>query len=168
MGRRKHNYSRLYAIARAKGIDLKEHKETLVSNFTGGRTTSLREMTDDEYEQMCSCLQTGKPAAEPAAEYRERLRRARSAVLRRMQRLGIDTADSSFAAVDRFCMDRRIAGRPFGMLGIDELQALIPKLEAMLRKARPPRQTEKHPERKPDGQPARVVYVTIGRGGRPS
>ena len=75
MGRRKHNYSRLYAIARAKGIDLKEHKERLVSSFTGGRTTSLREMTDDEYEQMCSCLQTGRPAAEPAAEYRERLRR---------------------------------------------------------------------------------------------
>lgn len=165
MSRRKHNYSRLYAIARAKGIDLKEHKETLVSNFTGGRTTSLREMTDDEYERMCDCLQTGKPAAEPAAEYRERLRRARSAVLRRMQRLGIDTADSSFAAVDRFCMDRRIAGLPFGMLGIDELQALIPKLEAMLRKARPAGEGAAH---RPDGQPARVVYVTIGRGGRPS
>ena len=119
--KRKRNYSRLYAIAKAKGIDLDEHKEVLVSQFTGGRTTSLREMTAAEYEELCECLQAGKQAGESTAEYKERLRRARSAVLNRLQRLGVDTADRTFAAVK---------------LSVEELQALIPKLEAILRKPR--------------------------------
>ena len=130
--KRKRNYSRLYAIAKAKGIDLKEHKEVLVSQFTGGRTTSLREMTAAEYEELCECLQTGKQSGESTAEYKERLRRARSAVLN----LGVDTADRTFAAVNRFCMNSRIIGKPFGMLSVEELQARIPKLEAILRKPR--------------------------------
>ena len=128
--KRKRNYSRLYAIAKAKGIDLKEHKEVLVSQFTGGRTTSLREMTAAEYEELCECLQTGKQSGESTAEYKERLRRARSAVL------NVDTADRTFAAVNRFCMNSRIIGKPFGMLSVEELQARIPKLEAILRKPR--------------------------------
>lgn len=90
--KRKRNYSRFYAIAKAKSIDLDQHKEVLVSQFTGGRTSSLREMTPAEYEEMCECLQTGKQLGEPSAAYRERLRRARSAALNRMQRLGVDTA----------------------------------------------------------------------------
>ena len=134
--KRKRNYSRLYAIAKAKGIDLDEHKEVLVSQFTGGRTTSLRDMTPTEYEEMCECLQTGKQVGESTEEHKERLRRARSAVLNRMQRLGVDTADRTFAAVNRFCMNSRIIGKPFGLLSVEELQALIPKLEAILRKPR--------------------------------
>lgn len=134
--KRKRNYSRLYAIAKAKGIDLDEHKEVLVSQFTGGRTTSLRDMTPAEYEEMCECLQTGKQVGESTEEHKERLRRARSAVLNRLQRLGVDTADRTFAAVNRFCMNTRIIGKPFGMLSVEELQALIPKLEAILRKPR--------------------------------
>lgn len=137
MPRKKRSFSRLYAIARAKGIDLEEHKEVLVSQFTGGRTTSLREMTPVEYEEMCECLQTGKPVGESTTEYREQLRRARSAVLNRMQRLGVDTADRSFAPVNEFCLDPRIAGKPFGMLSIEELERLVPKLEAILRKPKP-------------------------------
>lgn len=54
--KRKRNYSRFYAIAKAKSIDLDQHKEVLVSQFTGGRTSSLREMTPAEYEEMCECL----------------------------------------------------------------------------------------------------------------
>ncbi|WP_418981703.1 hypothetical protein [Alistipes sp.] len=135
--KRKRNFSRLYAIARAKGIDLEEHKEVLVSQFTHGRTSSLREMTPAEYEEMCECLQTGKQLGESTAEYKERLRRARSAALNRMQRLGVDTADRTFASVNEFCLSPRIAGKPFGLLTVEELQALVPKLEAILRKPRP-------------------------------
>lgn len=137
MGKKKRNYSRFYAIAKAKGIDLDQHKETLVAQFTGGRTESLREMTPAEYEQMCECLQTGKRLDETTTAYKERLRRARSAALNRMQRLGVNTADRTFAAVNEFCLDLRIAGKPFGMLSIEELQALVPKLEAILRKPKP-------------------------------
>lgn len=132
--RKKRNYSRLYALARAKGIDLDRHKEVLVSQFTGGRTSSLREMTPAEYEELCECLQTGKQMDETSAAYRERLRKARSAALNRMQRLGVDTAGRSFAAVNEFLLDPRIAGKPFGLMTVEELQALVPKLEAILRK----------------------------------
>jgi hypothetical protein len=132
--KRKRNYSRLYAIAKAKSIDLEQHKEVLVSQFTGGRTSSLREMTPAEYEEMCECLQTGKQFGETSDAYKERLRKARSAALNRIQRLGVDTADRTFAAVNDFCLDPRIAGKPFGVLTVDELQALVPKLEAILRK----------------------------------
>ncbi|BFL28565.1 hypothetical protein K320107C7_09800 [Alistipes shahii] len=135
--KKKRNYSRLYAIAKAKGIDLDQHKETLVSQFTDGRTSSLREMAPAEYEEMCECLQTGKQLGETSAAYKERLRRARSAALNRMQRLGVDTADRTFSAVNDFCLDPRIAGKPFGVLTIEELQALVPKLEAILRKPKP-------------------------------
>lgn len=140
---KRRNYSRFYAIAKAKGIDLDQHKETLVSQFTGGRTSSLREMTPAEYDALCECLQTGRPLGENPVEYKERLRRARSAVLNRMQRLGVDTADRTFAAVDDFCLDPRIAGKPFGVLTVEELQALVPKLEAILCKPAPakPRRT---------------------------
>lgn len=54
---RKRNFSRLYAIARAKGIDLGQHKQTLVEAFTAGRTASLRGMTAEEYDRMCNCLE---------------------------------------------------------------------------------------------------------------
>lgn len=157
MIRKKRNYSRFYAIAKAKGIDLDQHKETLVSQFTGGRTASLREMTPAEYEELCECLQTGKRPEETPAEYTERLRRARSAALIRMQRLGVDTADGTFAAVDEFCLSPRIAGKPFGLLSAEELQALVPKLEAMLRKPKP----EAMLRRPKPAKPKRIAEIPI-------
>ena len=134
MSKRKRNYSRFYALAKEKHIDLEQHKEVLVSQFTDGRTSSLREMTAAEYEDMCDCLQSGKQRGESSEAYQARLRKARSAVLNRIQRLGVDTADKSFAPVNEFCLTPRIAGKPFGLLTIDELDALVPKLEAILRK----------------------------------
>ena len=125
MSKRKRNYSRFYALAKEKHIDLEQHKEVLVSQFTDGRTSSLREMTIAEYEDMCDCLQSGKQRGESSEAYQARLRKARSAVLNRMQRLGVDTSDKTFAAVNKFCMNPRISGK---------LEALIPKLEAILRK----------------------------------
>lgn len=128
------NFSRFYAVAKARGVDLEQHKESLVLEFTDGRTSHLHEMKPEEYREMCDCLQYGSPAGRNATEYREALRRARSAVLVRMQRLGVDTSDRTFSAVNRFCQDSRIAGKQFGMLDVDELKALVPKLEMMLRK----------------------------------
>lgn len=129
---KKRNYSRLYAIAQAKGIDLDQYKEVLVSQFTSGRTSSLREMTATEYEEMCDCLQSGKQIGEDEQAYKERLRRVRSAALNRIQRLGVDT--TRFERVNEFCLNPRIAGKPFGMLTVEELQALVPKLESIIRK----------------------------------
>ena len=123
-----------FHIVRNNRLDFDRYKETLVLQFTDGRTSSLREMMPTEYEDMCECLQSGKMMGESIADHKERLRKARSAVLKRMQRLGIDTTDSSFTPVNEFCMDLRIAGKPFGLLTVEELQSLIPKLEAILRK----------------------------------
>ena len=134
MGKTKRNYSRFYAIAKSKGIDLALYKKDLVAQFTDGRTTSLKDMKEDEYTQMCDCLQYDRKRYETDADFQSRRRKARSAVLNRIQRLGIDTTD--FSKVDNFCLDRRIAGKVFGSLTIDELNALVPKLEAMIRKPR--------------------------------
>ena len=137
MGAKKRSYSRFYAICRAKGIDIEQYKDVLISEFTKGRTDSLKEMTEAEYDEMCDCLQNDRHMSGSGESFLARRRKARSAVLTRIQKLGVDTTD--FARVNSFCQDRRIAGKPFGMLTVDELDAIIPKLEAMLRKPRPQR-----------------------------
>ena len=148
MGKKKKDFSRFFAIAKSKGIDLSQFKEDLVLQFTDGRTSSIREMKESEYIEMCDCLQYDRRKAESDEEFQARRRKARSAVLKRLQLLGIDTTD--FARVNNFCLDRRIAGKVFGMLTVDELNALIPKLESMLRKSR----KEESPKEEPKAQDA--------------
>ena len=158
MAKRKYSYSRFYSIAKAKGIDLEIHKETLISQFTEGRTTSLKEMKQTEYDEMCDCLQTGRKANETPDQHKARLKSCRSDVLHRLQKLGIDTTD--WDEVNEFCNDPRISGKgkgkPFALLTIDELKAMIPKLEAILRKPR------KQPEQpKPQVQQQRQWILQI-------
>ena len=43
--------------------------------------------------------------------------------------IGVNTAD--WDAVNRYCYDVRIAGKPFGWLKIDELEELLKKLRAI-------------------------------------
>lgn len=132
MGKKKRNYSRFYALCKAKGIDLEQYKDDLISQFTRGRTTSLKDMKDSEYDEMCYCIQSGRHQSESRDDYVLRRKKMRSAVLKRIQQLGVDTTD--FDKVNAFCQNSRIAGKPFGMLTIEELESLIPKLEAILRK----------------------------------
>lgn len=132
MGKKKRNYSRFYALCKAKGIDLEQYKDDLISQFTRGRTTSLKDMKDSEYDEMCDCIQSGRYQSESRDDYVLRRKKMRSAVLKRIQQLGVDTTD--FDKVNAFCQNSRIAGKPFGMLTIEELESLIPKLEAILRK----------------------------------
>ena len=101
-------------------------KEDLVDQWTGGRTSSLKEMTDNEYSQMISALRS-------QVENLEEKKKARSAVLKQMQLYSIDT--TNWEAVDRFCCNARIAGKPFRHLEIDELKKLRVKLLSMRNKA---------------------------------
>lgn len=101
-------------------------KEDLVDQWTGGRTTSLKEMTDREYNQMISALRS-------QVERLDEKRKARSAVLKQFQLYGIDTTD--WDAVDRFCCDARIAGKPFRYLTIPELKSLRVKMLSIRNKA---------------------------------
>lgn len=132
MGKKKRNYSRFYALCKAKGVDLEQYKDDLISQFTRGRTTSLKDMKDSEYDEMCDYIQSDRHQSESRDDYVLRRKKMRSAVLKRIQQLGVDTTD--FDKVNAFCQNSRIAGKPFGMLTIEELESLIPKLEAILRK----------------------------------
>lgn len=120
------NYHRFYALLnRLSGGDREELKETLVSSFTNGRTTSLREMTKTEYNAMCASL-------EERTGWKASLKKKRSLCLKLMQKAGIDTTD--WQRINDFCRNRKIAGREFAQLGVNDLDALQVKLRAILRK----------------------------------
>lgn len=127
------SYARFYALLKQIQGDSEQIKETLVLRFTKGRTDSLRQMRRDEYEMMCEAMEAEieHPGLSTEEFHRER-KRLRSAVLHRMQRLGIDTSD--WDVVDTFCLNTRIAGKEFARLSLAELEILISKLEAMRHK----------------------------------
>lgn len=124
------NFSRFYStFNRLPYHGNKESlKQQLVMQFTGGRTDSLRGVTRKEYEALCTELEKQVPAKPRDVMARE-LRRSRSEVLHQMQLYGVDTSDWNI--VNRFCLDKRIAGKLFRNLDIDELGALYKKLRAM-------------------------------------
>ena len=118
------NYAALYALLKQMpGMD----KESLVLQWTGGRTSSLREMTTLEYNTMIRELRS-------QVEDLDAKRRARSAVLKQMQLYGIDT--TNWEIVDRFCQSPKIAGKRFNRLTLSELQTLRRKLLSIRGKER--------------------------------
>lgn len=127
--RKPDHYGKFYMLLkRLPGAD----KETLVVQYTRGRTTHLREMTLPEYELMCSAMDRVAGVDERREALRTSLRKARSSVLRQLQLWGVDTTD--WGHVDAFCQDKRIAGKMFRYLDVEELSALNTKLRAMNRK----------------------------------
>jgi len=121
------NYARFYAALnrlRCPG-SREELKADVVSQYTGGRTEHVREMTRKEYDDCCAAL-------EALAEDRFLLRRERSVCLRLMQQIGVDTSD--WSRVDGFCLHPRIAGKAFRRIRLEELEALERKLRAIKRK----------------------------------
>lgn len=127
------NYARFYVLLnRLPTADKDELKASLVSQYTGGRTESLREMTEKEYDAMCDELQRQDSNLKASELYREELRRKRSAVLKQLQKIGIDTTD--WNRVDAYCMNTRIAGKEFRKLTVDELETVNIKLRIIRRK----------------------------------
>ena len=81
------NYARFYVLLnRLPTADRDELKATLVSQYTGGRTESLREMTNKEYDAMCEAMQQMDKNYKAREAYREELRRKRSTVLKLLQK----------------------------------------------------------------------------------
>lgn len=150
------NYGRFYALLNRLPVHDEEMKERLVRQYTDGRTASLREMTATEYRTMCDALD--RSLKDGWSIRREQLRKCRSSALKQMQRLGIDTTD--WTRINAFCCDVRIAGKEFGALGPEELDALTMKLRAIERhgglKALP-----RQPE--PASVP-RIIYVPVDGG----
>ena len=123
------NYARFYTLLKKMpGAD----KETLVEQYTSGRTTHLHETTQQEYNKMCRDMEQVAGYDERMSDIRRELRRKRSVCLKLMQQLGIDTTD--WDRVNAFCEDTRIAGKAFRHISIDELEALAVKLRAIKRK----------------------------------
>lgn len=118
------NFGRFYTAVRALSVigDRDDFKRQMVSQFTNGRTDSLREMTRQEYDRCCEAL-------EGQSRYKDSLRKERSATLKLMQKAGIDTTD--WNRVNRFCLDPRIAGKEFARITAEEHPRLRRKLRAI-------------------------------------
>lgn len=123
------NYKRFYALLKQNPD---ADKDELVMSYTDERTTSLREMTEEEFNSLCDALQYGAGQGYGQKSMAE-LKQARSAVLVRIQRLGIPTVDN-WDGIDQFCLSRRIAGKRFAALTVAELRSLRTKLEMILRR----------------------------------
>lgn len=157
------NFARFYGILKAsykfatKELG-DEFKEGVVSQFTDGRTTSLREMTKKEYDTMCDKLEGA--TARLLRSVKDEQRKHRSKCLRLMQKIGIDTTD--WTRVNAFCEDPRIAGKVFARLTNEELEQLSVKLRSIQRKGglKPKKQPT------PPAQPqVEYMVVHLGKGG---
>lgn len=127
------NYARFWAIFnKMPSSDKNELRRSLIRQFTDGRTDSLRDMSDKEYNALCDNLQEMYGDKERRAKAYEMLKKKRSAVLHQLQVMGLNTAD--WDAVNAYCVQPRISGKEFRNLTIDELDTLLVKLRIIDRK----------------------------------
>ena len=124
---------RLHALYRQYNLEEEQYR-AMIKELTGGRTDSTKELTADEARYLSGYI-TGKAnvlRATPREIMERSLRQQRSAVLKRLQKIGIDTTE--WSNVNAYLQSPRIAGKPLYKLDSEELAALIPKLESMLKK----------------------------------
>lgn len=145
------NFHRFYALLNRLHTEggKEDFKETLVSSFTNGRTTSLREMSVKEYETMCSSLeeQTG---------WKSELKKKRSLCLKLMQKAGIDTTD--WQRINDFCRHPKIAGKAFARLSLSDLDTLQTKLRAIMHKGG----LKPHAPREEQNNTTSFIYIPMG------
>lgn len=157
---KKNDYSRFYALLKQNPM---ADKEELVSQFTGGRTTHVSQMRQDEFIALCDALQYGSPGERKAQELA--LKRARSAALLRIGRLGINTIDN-WEGINSFVASPKIAGKRFYDMSVDELNALVSKLETIIRKGGL-RSLEKEEKEKPTPvQAAKSMFFMPAKKGK--
>ncbi len=120
------NFGRFYTAIREMNPvgDRDEVKRSIVLQYTDGRTESLREMTQAEYDRCCADMERGTGG-------REKLRKERSATLHLMQRMGVDTSD--WECINALCRDPRIAGKDFNRVSRVEHPELRARLYAIER-----------------------------------
>lgn len=127
------NYARFYGLLnQMPSTDKEEMKKDIVLQYTKGRTDSLREMSLDEYKNACKGMKEAVNPMESRGHIEFELRRWRSAVLHQLQLIGIDTTD--WNAINAYCLDKRIAGKAFNRMDINELEELLKKLRVIKRK----------------------------------
>ena len=151
---KKNDYSRFYALLKQNPM---ADKEELVSQFTGGRTTHVSQMRQDEFIALCDALQYGSPGERKAQELA--LKRARSAALLRVGRLGINTIDN-WEGINSFVASPKIAGKRFYDLSVDELNSLTRKLEMIIRNGGL-KSLEKAPESEKPTAEKKPLYIQL-------
>lgn len=123
------NYARFYALLKQLPH---ADKDTLVWQYTQGRTKSLKEASKWEYDVMCRDMERVVNNDNKVALKQAALRKARSGVLHQLQIYGLDTTD--WATVDAFCQNPRIAGKLFRDLTIAELNSVNTKIRVIIKK----------------------------------
>lgn len=123
------NYARFYALLKQLPH---ADKDTLVWQYTQGRTKSLKEASKWEYDVMCRDMERVLNNDNKVALRQAALRKARSGVLHQLQIYGLDTTD--WATVDAFCKNPRIAGKLFRELTITELNVVNKKIRVIIKK----------------------------------
>lgn len=123
------NYARFYALLKQLPH---ADKDTLVWQYTQGRTKSLKETSEWEYGVMCRDMERVVNNDNKVALKQAALRKARSGVLHQLQIYGLDTTD--WANVDAFCKNPRIAGKLFRELTITELNEVNKKIRVIIKK----------------------------------
>lgn len=121
-------YGRFWGLI--KGKEKYIDKDEMVLQFTDGRTTHLHEMKESEFHEMCDVIQ--ERFHQDKTTYQEQIRKARSSVLLRVGRLGINTVDN-WDEVNAFLLSPKIAGKLLYEMNVEEMKALVKKLEAILR-----------------------------------
>lgn len=112
--------------------DREELKKQIVLQYTWNRTDSLREMTQKEYQECCQALEQLTGQDDERLRYQLEMRRRRSCTLHLMQLLGVNTSD--WGVINQFCMNPRIAGKPFREIRMTEFDEIDRKLRAIQRK----------------------------------
>ncbi len=146
------NFARFYtAIRELNPIgDRDDVKRSIVWQYTNGRTDSLREMSRAEYDKCCEDLErkTGR---------KDELRKERSATLKLMQKMGVDTTD--WNRVNLLCRDARIIGKDFYNITTEEHRELRRKLRGIERKGGIRRKPVEMPEQPKTQQPRPQVII---------
>ena len=119
-------FARYFALT--KGREHLIDKDDIVMQFTEGRTTHLSEMTNAEFHEMCDAIE----GRFNRTAHEEQVKKARSSVLLRIGRLGINTIDN-WDEVNAFLLSPKIAGKLLYEMSLDELKSLVKKLEAIIR-----------------------------------
>ncbi len=127
------NFSRFYSLLNRIPYvgDKEDLKCDLVSQGTLGRTSSLKEVTRKEYDNICDTLEKICPN-NGREKFEARRRKSRSVCLKLLQKIGVDTTD--WNAINDYCRSPKIAGVPFRELDIEALDKLSIKLRVILKK----------------------------------
>lgn len=124
---------RLHVLYAKHGLGEEQYR-ALIGELTDGRTVSTKELTYAEAQYLAGYITGANAKLRTSVEEMalRSLKWQRSAVLKRLQQIGVDTTD--WSRVNGFLQQPRIAGKPLYKLDSDELAALIPKLEAIKKK----------------------------------